>query len=275
MRQLQVMNTIRDARAPFLRGGSPKAILFALATFSNGDGWSWPSLETLGAAAGLSERATWPVVAKLEASGVLEVVRGRQQQPNRYRIRAEALSVLKGDRRTDARSVLGTEVPSVLRQPQNGSLRTPERKITSSRTEATSDEGSQEGAQVKEPSSVAAATDGFQLEIVDPKPTAPTDHQRVIGAYVDAYAGTHNGERPDIGAADGKWVKSSLKRRGLEKTIEVIATWFADPWRAERQPTLHKIDANAASAPRLRPGVQPVPVGGSTWRVGLDEGDAT
>lgn len=93
--QLQTMNAIRDASAPFLQGGgSAKAVLYALATFADASGWAWPSLECLGAAAGLSKRSTYPVVEKLVHAGVLDVVKGSQHASNRYRVNVEALRAL-------------------------------------------------------------------------------------------------------------------------------------------------------------------------------------
>lgn len=166
--QLQTMNAIRDANAPFLQGGgSAKAVLYALATFAGADGWSYPSLKRLGAAAGLSERATWPIVEKLEAAGVLQVVRGTQRRANRYRVSTEALSVLRiasteavsdlEDASTEAPSVqpiASTEVASVLPAPTTEApsvLETPARKLLPASTEGASVEGVHEGKEKESP----------------------------------------------------------------------------------------------------------------------------
>lgn len=165
--QLQTMNAIRDANAPFLQGGgSAKAVLYALATFADASGWSYPSLKRLGAAAGLSERATWPIVEKLESAGVLQVVRGTQRRANRYRVSTEALSVLRiasteaasdlEGPSTEAPSVptiASTEVASVLTVPSTEApsvLETPARKLLPASTEAASVEGVQEGKEERE-----------------------------------------------------------------------------------------------------------------------------
>lgn len=261
MRQLQVMNLIRDARATFLRGGTPKAILYAIETFANAEGWSWPSLETLGAAAGVSERATWPQIARLEANGVLEVVRGTQQHSNRYRIRTEALSAL----RAEGRSVLRTEAPPVPKHGQDGSPRTPERKIASSRTEATSDEGSQEGSQVKEPNLVAVATNEvLKLEVVEPKPK--TDHQRVIEAYAEGYGERTGGKTPrGIGERGGKAVKDLIASYGVDEALAIVRRGTRE-W-TKGVPLLTQI-AQYADTFRGPPSAQPRVGGQPEWPSG-------
>lgn len=117
--QLQTMNAIRDASAPFLQGGgSAKAVLYALATFADASGWAWPSLERLGVAAGLSKRATYPVVERLAHAGLLDVVKGSQHTSNRYRVNVEALRGLAVSR--EATSPLETtsgEAASPLDEP--------------------------------------------------------------------------------------------------------------------------------------------------------------
>lgn len=173
-RQLQAFNAIRDARAPFLRGGSAKSVLYALASFAGADGWAWPSLETLGAAAGLSKRSTGPIVDELAARGVLELVRGKQHASNRYRLRLEALRALKpsGEEASPLNEASGEEASPLLRgedpsplneargeeasplerrtKAQRGRTREPEGKNLHASGEATSPEGSQEGTQEKE-----------------------------------------------------------------------------------------------------------------------------
>jgi hypothetical protein len=114
------MNAIRDARAPWLQRGSAKAVLYALASFADAHGWSWPSLATLGAAAGLSERRTGPVVAKLEQRRVLQIVHGSQHKPNRYRIAVDVLSSLGAPPREDETSLLRDDEPSPLNEGQRG-----------------------------------------------------------------------------------------------------------------------------------------------------------
>lgn len=200
--QLQVMNAIRDASAPFLRGGSEKSILYALATFAGADGWSWPSLERLGVAAGLSKRSTYPVVEKLANAGVLDVVKGSQRTPNRYRINLEALLALAfrreeasplSDRSGEATSPLGPaygeeasplvsargEEASPLasfRREATSPLAPPAGKILHSSGEATSPEGVQEGKEEREsprPSEVrvrAADEPGTRTPIPDDLP---------------------------------------------------------------------------------------------------------
>lgn len=175
--QLQTMNAIRDANAPFLQGGgSAKAVLYALATFADASGWAWPSLECLGAAAGLSKRSTYPVVEKLAHAGVLDVVKGSQHTSNRYRVNVEALRSLAVSR--EAASPLETasgeapspldkrygEVASPLNQASGEAaspLPTPSREATSPLTnpagknlhasgEVASPEGVQEGKEERE-----------------------------------------------------------------------------------------------------------------------------
>jgi hypothetical protein len=174
--QLQVMNAIRDASAPFLRGGSEKSILYALATFAGADGWSWPSLERLGLAAGLSKRSTYPVVEKLLNAGVLDVVKGSQRTPNRYRINLDALLALTfrreeasplsdpsgeatsplaqacGEEASPLVSTRGEEASplTTLRREAPSPLAPPEGKILHARGEATSPEGVQEGKEERE-----------------------------------------------------------------------------------------------------------------------------
>jgi hypothetical protein len=188
--QLQAFNAIRDARAPFLRGGSAKSVLYALASFAGADGWAWPSLETLGAAAGLSKRSTWPIVEELTNRGVLEVVRGSQHASNRYRIRLDALRDLVPRREapsplpmtrgeaTSPLSVTSGEASSLLEpasreeaspldvtsEVQRGRTCSPEGKDLPVSGEATSPEGTQEGAQMKEEE---RASDGGERERID------------------------------------------------------------------------------------------------------------
>jgi hypothetical protein len=285
-RQLQIMNLIADATAPWLRGGSPKAVLYALNTFARADGWSWPSLRVLGAAAGLSERATSPIVASLEHHDAIEVVHGRSYHtPNRYRIRVEVLSGLSAEatsdlsvqRSTEGASDLSTEAPSVHPTREVGSPRKRDQKITSSRTEATAEEGAQEGAKMKEPRSVAVATKPLQLEIEDTtKKREPSDHQKLIAHHAKAFAQTHGGLKPKVSAKDGKKARELLAEEGLEEAKRLVDNWFADAWRARKTPNLYQLDVNVARVAPMGPSRfdsrQPGPESGpSAWETPIED----
>lgn len=277
-RQLAMMSAVRDTGADWL-SARDVTVLFVLVAHADAQDEAYPSQARIARIARLSERSVWTSLRTLVEHGAVRIVElGRQRYSTRYSLDG-LIDVLKlapvatQDAPMFATGAALAEVEG--RKPcesENGQARKRERPSSQTRAPRVAPvaaEGDQRREEKKGPSSVARATAPLQLEVIESKTAEPTEHQKAIGHYTEVYKRTHAGEKPEINGADGRWVKLSLKRRGLDATKAVIDGWFADPWRAERQPSLRQIDANAASAPatsKTRINVQTAAVGGvSAW----------